>query len=420
MPYSEKEQIAHVVRRLGLGASPDVVAASATVDDAIARSVDLSGSPHELITLDVPDSLDAARNLRDMLPAVVSWIESAATPTRLIEERMTWFWHDHFATSLRKVPVPYAMWQQHQTIREHATGNFADLLHAIAIDPVMLAYLDGIFNHAASINENFGREVMELHTIGPGHYTETDVYEAARSFSGWVVNVPNARRGGRDDLPPWTSFFVGPRHDEGTKTLLGVTGNHGMREALDILLDHPATRPRIAAKLYEALIGLPADQETTDHLVTRFADYDIMSLVEGIVELPAFVSEDAIRNQVRNPFERLITIVQGIAKEQNRWQTRLARQIQNVVTGFVPFVPPDPSGYPSGPSLLGPYALVHSLDMLLVLDEGAAEPDPSGTANLNKLGIHDIAPETAATIANAPSPQHQLALAIGSPEMLLT
>ena len=145
-----------------------------------------------------------------------------------------------------------------------------------------------------------------------------------------------------------------------------------------------------------------------------------MSLVEGIVELPAFVSEDAIRNQVRNPFERLITIVQGIAKEQNRWQTRLARQIQNVVTGFVPFVPPDPSGYPSGPSLLGPYALVHSLDMLLVLDEGAAEPDPSGTANLNKLGIHDIAPETAATIANAPSPQHQLALAIGSPEMLLT
>ena len=420
MQYSEREQIAHVVRRLGLGGSPDVVAASSSVGDAISRSLDLSEPSHELIALEAPASLDDVDNLRDMLPGVVSWIESAVIPTRLIEERMTWFWHDHFATSLRKVPVPYAMWQQHLTLRQHATGNFRDLLSAVATDPAMLAYLDGFQNSADAINENFGREVMELHTIGPGHYTETDVYEAARSFSGWLINVPGRRRNAPEGVAAWTSYFVDRRHDSGTKTLLGVTGNHNMADALDILLDHPATRPRIAAKLYESLVGMAADPTTVDHLVTKFADYDIMALVEAIAELPAFVSDDAIRNQVRNPFERLITLVQGIGQHHSRWQTRLTRNIQQITIGFIPFVPPNPAGYPEGTSLLGPHALVHSLDMLLIVDQDAAQPDPTGMAYLNQMGVYDIAPETAATIANASSPQHQLALAIGSPEMLLT
>ena len=422
MQYSDRERIAHVTRRLGMGASPVIAADASSVDDAIARALDLSEPAHELVEFEVPQSVEDARNPGGMLQGIISWVESATVPTRLIEERLTWFWQDHFSTSLRKVPFPYALWQQHKTIRSHATGNFADLLKAVSTDPAMLAYLDGMQNTQGAINENFGREVMELHTIGTGNYTEEDVYEAARCFTGWVVNIPNERSDRvPDSVALWSSFFVDRRHDDATKTLLGITGQHDLFDALDILLDHPATRPRIASKLYTSLTGLEPDADTRTRLATAFEDYEIMPLVEAIAASPGFVSDAAIRTQVRTPFERLITLIQGIGQYQPRWQTRLTRNAERIVSaGFIPFAPPNPAGYPKGSDLLGPHALVHNLDLLQVIDEDGAQPDPTGFSNLNQLGIFDIAPETANTISQAPSPQHQLALAIGSPEMLLT
>ena len=99
-----------------------------------------------------------------------------ASGERLVEERLVWFWHDHFATSIAKVRIPYLMWQQHLTLREHATGNFAELLHAMARDPAMILYLDGITNAVQERNENFGRECLELFTMGrDGGYTQNDV-----------------------------------------------------------------------------------------------------------------------------------------------------------------------------------------------------------------------------------------------------
>ncbi len=119
------------------------------------------------------------------------WIGRMAGSDRMIEERLVWFWHDHFATSIAKVRVPYLMWQQHLTLRQHATGNYGELLHAISRDPAMLLYLDGITNAAQERNENFGRECLELFTMGrDGGYTQDDVVEASRSFTGWVVNIP--------------------------------------------------------------------------------------------------------------------------------------------------------------------------------------------------------------------------------------
>ena len=150
------------------------------------------------------------------------------------------------------------MWQQHLLLRQHATGNFADMLHTVSKDPAMLWYLDGVTNTAHAVNENFGREVMELFTIGRGNYTEQDVVEASHAFTGWAVNILGLPRlAGLSKLaPPWKATFLAARHDNGTKTLLGTTADLDLDGALDVLLNHDATATRIAGKLYTELVGI--------------------------------------------------------------------------------------------------------------------------------------------------------------------
>ncbi len=416
--YSDAERTAHVLRRLSLGGQPGLIDELDSPDDAISFALDLSVEPKTFPEMESPASFDEARAPRRMLEAIGWWIDAAAQPTRLVEERLTWYWMDHFATSLRKVPIPYVLWQQHLTIRRYATGNFADLLHAIATHPAMLFYLDGTRNHKGAINENYAREVMELHTMGPGHYSQDDVLAAARAFTGWVVKVPSTRADVlAPDLPDWAATFIRSRHDGGSKTLLGVTADHDLASALDVLLEQPATRRFVAARLHEALVGLPAAEPDVDRLADAFADYEIMRLVEAIVTGPAFLSEDAIRSQVRTPFDRLLTITQTFGLARGLLQ---AVEAMLPAQQFIPFAPPNPAGYPSGSALLGPHALVHGFDLTsIVRAEEAGELDPTGSAHLRRLGVRDVSEPTRAAIAGAKSPASQLALAINAPEMLL-
>jgi uncharacterized protein (DUF1800 family) len=327
-----------------------------------------------------------------------------------------WFWHDHFATSLQKVRIPYLMWQQHATVRAHATGRFDELLKAIARDPAMLFYLDGRSNEKDAINENFGREAMELHTMGRGSYTQDDVVAAARAFSGWVV-IPSAdqqrRRGLTGD--PWSAAFIPSRHDSDDKTLLGVTGNHDMDAALDIILDQPATATRVASKLFEELTGLAPDAATAERLGAQFrSDWQIMPLVEEIVADPVFTSVDAVRSRVRTPVERLIGVVQGVETSTRAYGT--AFQALRTV-GYVPFSPPNPAGFPKGSRLLGPYLLAHSLDIAGVLDD---PPDYGVDELFGRLGLFDVTETTRSVVERAPTPATRIALAAASPEYALT
>ena len=413
--YGTQEQVAHVFRRLGLGAHPGLAAETGAVSDAIAAALDLTDPPWEFPAFETPTTREDALEPRKIAEPLAWWAEAATQPTRLIEERLTWFWLDHFATSLRKLPIPYVLWQQLLTIRQHATGNFASLLKAMSNSPAMLGYLDGIHNRRGAINENFAREVMELHTLGTGHYTQTDVAEAARAFTGWTVNVPFAqdmRRLVPDGVENWEAFFVTNQHDSGTKTLLGFKGTLDMDGALDVLLDHPATRPRIAAKLFKEIVGLDADASTTDRLADAFADYDILALVEAIVAEPVFVSDLAIRSKVRTPFERLVTMLQAFGLPR----TGTARHVEWLFgVGFLPFSPPNPAGYPSGPSLLGPHAVVHGFDLTRLVDPRDLPDDP-----FIALGIFEPLPATQAAVSQITDPATRLAVVINSPEMMLT
>ncbi len=398
-----------------MGVQPDLFDEVTGVEGAASVALDLSVAPADPIEVRVPEDRDDAMEIEEIFEPFSWWIDQMTTSPRLIEERLVWFWHDHFATSISKVRSPYLMWQQHRTVREHATGNFGDLLRSMARDPAMLFYLDGVFNQADGVNENFGREVMELHTIGVGSYSQDDIVEAARSFTGWTINVPG-RGSFSDDVPPWAARFVPSRHDDGEKTLLGVTGEHDMDGALDILLDQPETSRRTTRKLYKELTGLDPDDDTTERLAAPFADvYDVMPLVEAIVAEPAFTSDEAVRTRVRTPVEKLVGLLQAVPAREDAGETALGA-LRTI--GYVPLLPPNPAGHPKGAALLGPHQLVHTFDLAVVMADEVPERDSAET--FARFGIFDVSEESAAVVEAEADPRRRAALVLTSPEFAVT
>jgi uncharacterized protein (DUF1800 family) len=411
MAVSSSERVSHVVRRLSMGVHADVVAGLDDTEAAISTALDLSGPAPALLDVPPPADYQAGSVLTAIGPPIAWWFGRMASPDRMIEERLVWFWHDHFATSLAKVRVPYLMWKQHVTLREHATGSFADLLKALAKDPAIILYLDGITNAAQERNENFGRECLELFTMGrDAGYTQDDVIAASRAFTGWVVNVPGrfVERLGA----PWDAGFVARRHMDG---------------ALDVILDHPSTAKFVSAKIYRELVGLEPVPATVDRLAKQFRrDYQIMPLVEDIVHDDAFASDDAVRAKYRTPVEKLVGILQATGTDAAGLGPGGPRQAGNrsVSTAlrtmsFLPFVPPNVGGYPKGARLLGPHSLVHTFDLLqaITVPPSAREPVDDLFA---RFGIHDVSDRSHDVVTAEPNPATRLALVVTSPEYTLT
>jgi uncharacterized protein (DUF1800 family) len=340
----------------------------------------------------------------------------------MVEERLVWFWHDHFATSIAKVPSPYLMWQQHVTIREHATGSFATLLKAMSRDPAMLVYLDGVLSSGVNRNENFGRECLELFTMGrDAGYTQDDVVAASRAFTGWIVNYPGRVVGNGG---AWQSSFVRQRFDAGQKTLLGSTGALDMDGALDVVLDHPATARFVAAKLYRELVGVVPSEKTVRRLAKSFRrDYAILPLVESIARSDDFTSDAAVRAKYRSPVEKVVAVMQAAGT------TRLPRPrgglfASPLITALramssMPFLPPDVGGYPKGERLAGPGNLVHTFDLLHALDV-APPAQRSVGALFERFGVYDVSGETRRVVTRTHDAPTRFALALTSPEVLVT
>lgn len=414
MAHSTGERIAHVFRRLGMGAHPDLLPGTTSVEAAIQRALDLEHPSPELMEMDAPLDRETATDIARLAGPVQWWLESMITSGRLIEERLVWFWHDHFATAIQKVRIPYLLWQQHLTIRSHATGSFRDLLHAISTDPAMLFYLDGARNHADQINENHARELMELHTMGTGQYDQKDVEEAAKALTGWVVNVPYGR--GAEyltDYEPWTAVYVPFRHYPGNTTILGSTADHSPSDLIDLLLEQSATAEFVTASLWAELVGTEPDRSTVASIAATFRqDYSIMQLATAIADHPEFTSEEAIRAKVRTPVERLVSIGQGFG--DGAVAERLGYSLHEMA--YLPFNPPSPAGYPRGRVLLGPHQLVHSFDLL---DIGSPRDWSSTDEILARAGLVDVAEETRRVIELAPESATKVALATNSPEFAL-
>jgi hypothetical protein len=219
------------------------------------------------------------------------WLDRMVRSDQQLVERMTLIWHDWFATSDDKVGNQRMMLEQNATIRANALGSFADMLTALTQDPAMLVWLDGIENRASDVNENYGREVMELFTLGAdrGAYTEQDVRELARALTGWRADWV-------DDVG-FTNFRVDSRrHDSGSKTVFGETGNFAWQDAVRLCLENPYHASFFVTKLWSYFIPTPPSEATQAMLQKLYLDsgYGIAPVVEAILGHPDLYSRGAL------------------------------------------------------------------------------------------------------------------------------
>jgi len=229
------------------------------------------------------------------------WANRMLTTTHPVEEKMALLWHGHFANHENKIRDYRKMLQEIDLFEKNATGNFGNLLIGAAQAPGMLYFLDAQFNVKGAANENFGREVMELFTMGVGNYTEKDVREAARAFTGW----------GFDNL----NFVVDPaKHDDGPKTFLGKTGNFDGVDVLKIILEQPATANYIAGKVYRHLVrdDLSADLQAKLGAVLRDNKYELRPLLAAIFQSKDFYSAATYGSHIKSPVEQMVAMMKHL------------------------------------------------------------------------------------------------------------
>jgi len=263
------------------------------------------------------------------------WVmEMLHTPSPLTE-RMTLFWHNHFVSGQDKVPWPQTMLAQNLLLRRDALGNFGVMLHDVAKDPAMLQYLDGASNRKGHPNENFAREVMELFTLGEGHYTQKDVTEAARAYTGW-------------GLDGQAQFVWRPgAHDNGVKTVFGKTGDFDGDQMLDLLLARPETANFVTAKLWREFISGTPDPKQVAAMANalRSHDYDIRTVLRAMFLSKAFWNQEHKGTLTRSPVDFVIGTVRAFDIGYGSPQPLVATLNQ---LGQNLFAPPDVKGWRGG------------------------------------------------------------------------
>ncbi|MGA3170101.1 MAG: DUF1800 domain-containing protein [Chthoniobacteraceae bacterium] len=279
------------------------------------------------------------------------WLNRMRYTPNPFREKMTLFWHGHFATSVQKVHDSYLMWVQNEMLRQHSFGNFGLMVKAISRDPAMLIWLDTRTSMKGHPNENFAREVMELFTLGIGNYTENDVQQGAKAFTGYRIDP-------RDETFRYAPF----QHDDGDKTFLGHTGPFTGDDVLDIILEQPACAKFIAKKLWTFYVYEDPDPPVVEDLAENFrrTNYEIRPLMNEIFRSAEFYSADAVRTQIKSP-------VQWVIQTSKLLETNLPRpQItMNALTelGQIPFAPPNVKGWDGGRAWITTSTLLYRYNM---------------------------------------------------------
>src|SRR5258706_2985608 len=300
--------------------------------------------------------------IRDGLELRGWWVEEMLVTPSPLTERMTLFWHNHFVSSQQKVKLAELMYRQNVTLRANALGRFGDLLHAIARDPAMVIYLDNAQNRKGTPNENFAREVMELFTLGEGHYSEQDIKEAARAFTGWSLDRE-------------TGQFVFRRfiHDYGQKTVLGKSGNLDGDDVLDILLPRTETAELITAKLWREFVSPDPDQAEVKRIAARFRDsrYDLKVALQALLTSDAFYAAENRGVLVKSPVDLVVGTLHQFGMKPGEpvpFAVATATMGQNL------FSPPNVKGWPGGEAWINTSTLLarkQFLDRLFRADDAA-------------------------------------------------
>ncbi|MEI7801096.1 MAG: DUF1800 domain-containing protein [Bacteroidota bacterium] len=342
---SDKQKIKHLLLRAGLGFTPEEENTllqkniSQHLEELFKNSETIEDLNYLAYPLKEGQEVSNAKLFLMILQSVsdtqdlsMAWMYRMASTKASLRERMTMFWHNHFATS---VPFAYLMQVQNNTIRKNALGSFRELTHAIAKDPAMINYLNNQQNHKDNPNENFARELMELFTLGVGNYTEKDIKESARAFTGWTIDKTG------------TYIFREGDHDDGTKEFRGKTGNFNGDDIINMILEDKQTAHFITRKIYAEFVNEFVDDEKVNPLAEEFyvSDYNIKKLLHSIFSAEWFYDEKNIGSKIMSPVELLIRMKKliNLTPKEDLIQVKFQR-----VLGQLLFFPPSVAGWKGG------------------------------------------------------------------------
>lgn len=337
--------VAHLYRRAAFGATGEEIAAGLkqTPSALVDQLLDATDTPAQAKEFAFVKQAALRSNNIETLSA--AWLMRMLHTSEVLREKMTLFWHGHFATSNQKVQNAKLMHQQNVLLREHAMGDFRQLVHGIAKDPAMLIYLDSESNRKSHPNENFAREIMELFVLGEGNYTETDVRELARCFTGWELRRDRYR-------------FNQYQHDRGEKTVLGTRGQLTGEQGVDVVLDSEAGPEFIARKLVRHLV---CDEPELDATYIkplakqlRDDDWNLRGVLRTILGSRMLFSQAAVARKIRSPVELAMGMLRTLQANCNL--TQLARGLQPL--GQQVFHPPNVKGWDGGRSWINSSTLL--------------------------------------------------------------
>lgn len=366
----------HLWSRAGFGLPPD--GEKQTVKSLFKRGGDL---PIDVISKpELPDAgvVNRKQRIKDvfmksrenMMKLNLAWMEKLRTTADPLLEKMVLFWHDHFAC---RTLLPFLAQQQNNLLRKHALGNFADMLMEVSKDPAMLQFLNNQQNRKGHPNENFAREVMELFTLGRGHYNEQDIKEAARAFTGWGFNAKGE------------FVFREKQHDPGNKTFRGKNRNFTGEDIITSILEDRQTAKFVSQKLATYFVSSEVPGEEVEELAQSFyrSGYNIEKLVKDIFASAWFSDPAFVGNRIKTPVELIVGI-------QRQSEARFADPqslifFQRALSQLL-FFPPGVGGWPKGKAWIDSSSLTFRMTMpQLILHKQETEFQAKDDGDLNSL-----------------------------------
>jgi uncharacterized protein (DUF1800 family) len=401
MANNDLALMAHLMRRAGFGAS------RAELEAQAAKGYD--ATVEELLHPEACEPADVYTLLRhqpgSLLPGGqppggnINWMFHLVNTKRPLQEKMALFWHHIFATGNSKVDNYDQLLAQIAMFRENGMGNYRDLLVALAKNPAMIYWLDNNENHKTAVNENWGRELLELFSLGVGNYTEVDVREASRAFTGWTIAAKIPRQPyGRHS---WQFEYLPEDHDEGEKTFLGHTGNFNGEDIIDIVVQQPACHQFVARHLYNFFVAdepqvpawqitPPRDPQAIEALVTSFREsgYDLRATLRTLFTSDFF--KEARFTKIKSPAELVVSTLRWVGGEAFP-RPFYGREIamQPTYMGQDLLNPPSVEGWHTGAEWINSGSLMNRINFVASMVGDASRPGVQALiARLKTQGAH--------------------------------
>ncbi len=410
------ELMAHLMRRAGFGATRcELDAYAAKGYDATVEALLNPAEPQAM-----PDDLirryhhEQSGMIGQQNPGAY-WLYKMITTTAPLQEKMALFWHSIFATGYPKITQGKVLIDQIRMFRHYGMGSFQMLLVELSKDPAMIVWLDNNDNHKGAINENYGRELLELFSMGVGNYTEDDIKACSRAFTGWALGNTEymALRAARDSIWPygriaWHFAYNAEDHDDGEKNFLGHTGAFNGEDIIDIICQQPATARFIARHLYDFFVAEeppvpqwpdtpPRDPDAIETLAQAYVEsgYDIKAMLRALFTSDFFKSEDVRLVRVKSPAELVASVLRLTGEFDRPRREILDRNLQMTYMGQYLINPPSVEGWHQGMEWVDTGTLVERLNFAT-----------QQLSDVQKPGVKAMIRQVAAAGDGALSPAH--------------